>query len=145
MVSLSAEPAGAGAASALDRASCLALLGSQPFGRVVFTQRALPAVLPVGFLLHDSGVLLRIGPGSELAAVADGAVVAFQVDRLDPEAHDGWSVTVVGRAEQVSDPALRVRVQAELAPWADGARDSVVRISLEQVTGRRLIPGPSDQ
>jgi len=127
---------------ALDRATCLALLATQRFGRVVFTSRALPAVLPVGFLLRDDAVLVSIRPGSALAAVA-GGVVAFQADSIDAGAREGWSVTAVGRAEEVHDPALRRRVHAQLSPRAGD--DHAVRIGLEQVSGRRLLPGAGAQ
>ena len=35
----------------LDREDCLGLLASVPLGRVVFTDRALPAIQPVNFVL----------------------------------------------------------------------------------------------
>lgn len=138
-------PAPVSALSTLDRASCLSLLGTQRLGRVVFTHRALPAILPVNFLLDPAGVVLRIRPGSALATLADGAVVAFQTDSVDGATGSGWSVTVVGRAEEVTDPALRRRAEDQLVPWAGAPRDRVVVISLEQVTGRRLMAGPAPQ
>lgn len=138
-------PAGSPDRAALDRPECLSLLGTQSVGRVVYTQRAMPAVQPVGFLLEDDGVLLRVRAGSPLAAVARGAVVAFQSDCVDAETRSGWSVVVVGRAEEVTDPALRRRAEDQLVPWAGAPRDRVVVISLEQVTGRRLMAGSAPQ
>ena len=131
-------PAVAGVLSPLGREECLSLLATRPVGRVVFTHRALPVVLPVNFLLHDTGVLMRVGPGSVLAGVSRGAVVAFQVDDVDAGPDTGWSVTVVGRAGEVRDPLLRRHVLAALAPWAGDEQDHVVRIALERVTGRGL-------
>ena len=131
-------PALAGVLSPLGREECLSLLAPRPVGRVVFTHRALPVVLPVNFLLHDTGVLMRVGPGSVLAGVSRGAVVAFQVDDVDAGPDTGWSVTVVGRADEVGDEEIRQRALTALAPWTDGDLDHVVRIGLEQVTGRRL-------
>ena len=130
-------PAAAGTLLPLAPDECLSLLATRSFGRVVSTHRALPVVLPVDFLLHGSGVLLRVAPGSALAAVR-GAVVAFQADDVDVGARTGWSVTVVGRAGEVRDPLLRRHVLAALAPWAGDEQDHVVRISLERVTGRGL-------
>lgn len=62
---------------------CLRLLGSVPVGRVVFTEKALPAVHPVNFLVHAGAVIIRSGNGRSLTAGVDGAVVAFEVDDID--------------------------------------------------------------
>ncbi|WP_337061476.1 pyridoxamine 5'-phosphate oxidase family protein [Kineococcus sp. G2] len=134
-------PAETGVLLPLTPAECLELLATRPFGRLVLTHRALPVVLPVNFLLDDGAVLLRVRPGSALSTAAGGAVVAFQVDDIDDATRTGWSVTVVGRADVVGD-VLRRRALTALAPWAGGERDLVVRIGLEQVTGRRLAQVP---
>src|SRR5215212_3746728 len=43
----------------LDAAESRRLLGSVPIGRVVFTDRAMPAVQPVNFVVHDGAVVFR--------------------------------------------------------------------------------------
>ncbi|WP_432493970.1 pyridoxamine 5'-phosphate oxidase family protein [Kineococcus auxinigenes] len=134
-------PAAAGVLLPLAPEECLALLATRPFGRVVFTHRALPAVLPVNFLLDDGAVLLRVQPRSALATAAGGTVVAFQADDIDAATRTGWSVTAVGRADVVGDE-VRQRALDGLAAWAGGERDHVVRIGLEQLTGRRLAQVP---
>ena len=67
----------------LSREECLSLLVTAPFGRLVLTQGALPAVLPVNFLLDAVGIVIRTSAGSS-TALADGSVVAFQADSIDP-------------------------------------------------------------
>src|SRR5262245_47213677 len=89
----------------LERGECLALLGSVPLGRVVFTERALPAVQPVNFVLDEECVVIRTAPRSTLATAMPGAVVAFEADHFDGAGATGWSVTVVGKARTVRDPA----------------------------------------
>ena len=124
----------------LDRAECLRLLATAPVGRIVFTHRALPAVQPVNFLLEPDGIVMRIRRGSALASVAGNTVVAFQADAIDTVHQTGWTVTVVGRAEEIADEADRARIAGLLRPWAGGERDHLVRVSVGQVTGRRLSP-----
>ncbi|BCM72183.1 MULTISPECIES: pyridoxamine 5'-phosphate oxidase family protein [Streptomyces] len=124
----------------LDRPDCLRLLGRVPVGRVVYTQRALPAVLPVNFRLDaDFSVVLRTSAGSELARAVDGAVVAFEADEYDTVTHSGWSVVVTGRAAVVTDPAEQERLSRcgpeSWMPVGDGV---FVRIESDMVTGRRL-------
>jgi hypothetical protein len=123
----------------LDRAACVELLGSAAVGRLVFTVRALPEVLPLNFRLFEGNVVVRVAGTSHAAEGAVDAVVAFQVDDIDVTAHAGWSVTVVGHSSEILDPGTRERVLAlPLEAWADGDRDRLIRIPLDRVTGRRL-------
>jgi uncharacterized protein len=96
-----------------DRPRCLALLASVPVGRVVYTDRALPAVMPVGFVLADAEVVIATGPDAAWAAAVRDAVVAFQADALDLATMTGWSVVVTGRARLTGDSgAALVRIPA---------------------------------
>jgi hypothetical protein len=73
------------------------------------------------------------------AAAGRRAVVAFQADELDPVLRSGWSVTVVGRCEEMTDAEVIARLdKLGLDSWAPGARDHVIRIEPAIVTGRRL-------
>lgn len=122
----------------LSREECLSLLVTAPFGRLVLTQGALPAVLPVNFLLDAVGIVIRTSAGSS-TALADGSVVAFQADSIDPVLRAGWTVTVVGRASVVRDEVQRSRLSAlPLRPWAPGRRDTLVVVDLGLVSGRRI-------
>jgi hypothetical protein len=123
----------------LDRATCVALLESVPVGRLVFTVRALPEVVPVNFRLFEGAVVVRVADTSRAITGALDTVVAFQADHIDADTRTGWSVTVVGHTSEVLDPATRRRVLAlPLVPWAGGDRDRLLRIPLDRVTGRRL-------
>ena len=127
----------------LDRPACLALLDSRPVGRLVFTHRALPDVLPVNYRLDGDRLLIRLNSGSDAAAATRDAVVAFEVDEIDVLTRTGWSVTVVGHAHEITDPAELRRVQAlELSTWAGDTRDHFVSVAVDRITGRRLFhPG----
>ena len=127
----------------LGRHESLRLLATALIGRIVSTRQALPAVVPVNFGLDaDGAVLLRTSTASELARAVDGAVVAFEADAADVEAHSGWSVVVTGRAEIVTDPAEVARLE-RIGPrsWAPSPREVFVRIEPELVTGRELVGG----
>jgi nitroimidazol reductase NimA-like FMN-containing flavoprotein (pyridoxamine 5'-phosphate oxidase superfamily) len=114
--------------TALPPEECMSLLASVPFGRVVFTRRALPAIRPVNHLVDGGDVILRTHLGSD-------TVVAYEADALDPGTRTGWSVVITGIARLVTDPDDRSRYHALLHPWVDGPHDSVVRISPGLVTG----------
>ena len=135
-----------GALAPLDRAACLALLAARPVGRLVFTHRALPDVIPVNYRLHGEMLVIRLSSGSVAASATRDAVVAFEVDDIDVEARTGWSVTVVGRAHEITDADELRQVQAlGLSSWVADTRDHYVAVAAEKVTGRRLfhVPEPA--
>ncbi|WP_247612268.1 pyridoxamine 5'-phosphate oxidase family protein [Actinomadura latina] len=104
-------------------------------GRVVFTEQALPAVMPVAFVIDGGDVVLCAPPRTNLAAATRGAIVAFEVDDVDGVRPAGWAVTVIGRARIDRDPGDRVR--RALQAWATGPGTEFIRISCERLTGRR--------
>ncbi|MFI7613481.1 pyridoxamine 5'-phosphate oxidase family protein [Nonomuraea terrae] len=123
----------------LSREECFALLAAAPIGRIVFTDRALPAVQPVNFHLDGRTIVIRTATGSKLAAATRHAVVAFEADEFDTELRTGWSVTAVGQACEVTDPAEIDRLAAlPLTTWAPGSRDHFIVVAAEQVSGRRI-------
>ncbi|WP_035792162.1 pyridoxamine 5'-phosphate oxidase family protein [Kitasatospora mediocidica] len=117
----------------LDERQCLRLLADMSVGRVVYTVRALPAVLPVRFRLDgDGSLLLRAPAGSEVPRAVHDAVIAFEVGEVSGADGAGWSVTVLGTAQ--------------VLPGKGGAapEEVLIRLRPEVVTGRVLesIPAP---
>jgi uncharacterized protein len=128
----------------LERDECLRLLGTATLGRIGVTSGALPTVLPINFRFDGSRILFRTGVGTKLDAATQNAVVAFEVDQIDPFAHTGWSVVVQGVAHELTDPYELEDVQRPpLARWAPGEDHRVVAIAPEIVSGRRIVPGVS--
>jgi nitroimidazol reductase NimA-like FMN-containing flavoprotein (pyridoxamine 5'-phosphate oxidase superfamily) len=127
----------------LGRQECLRLMAKAPIGRIVYTRRALPAVLPVNFTLDgDGAILLRTSAASELVRAIDGAVVAFEADDVDAARHSGWSVVVTGTATVVTDPDEHRRLaRTGPVPWVPAPQEVYVRIEHELVTGRELLGG----
>jgi Pyridoxamine 5'-phosphate oxidase len=123
----------------LNRRQCLDLLQGVRVGRLVFTEDGLPAVQPVNFRLWRNDLAIRVAGGAKLAAAAHNVVVAFEADELDPDLRTGWSVTVVGHAQPITDVDELVELSGTfLQPWIDGRRDHFVRIRTEKMTGRRF-------
>ncbi|MCK2220216.1 pyridoxamine 5'-phosphate oxidase family protein [Actinomadura sp. ATCC 31491] len=126
----------------LSETEALRRLASVPFGRVVFTRHALPAVRPVNHLVVDGQVVIRSNPGTVLSreVAPAAAVVAFEADELDPYERLGWSVIVTGVARLVEDPEEVARFKELLHPWVQGGMDQVIRIRPEFVNGFELVP-----
>jgi len=129
----------------LPRQEALRLLGSVTRGRVVFTQRTLPAIPPVTHILDDGDVIVRTSltaPVTETTEQSD-PVVAYEADEIDADSRTGWSVVVTGVARLVRDPRDRARYEALLA-GADDRADCVLRIRPEIATGFRVTPYPEN-
>ncbi len=125
----------------LARQESLLLLSSLPIGRLVYTRQALPAVEPVNFAISNGEIVIRAGADGTLAAAVRGDVVAFEADALDAVTRSGWSVTVIGRSRQVSDPGEASRLRRlPLVTWSPGERDHFICIDIEIVNSRRLRP-----
>jgi uncharacterized protein len=123
----------------LSRQECLELLTAVPFGRVIFTDRAMPAAQPVNYLLDGEEIIFRTANGSKLAAAVRHAVVGFQVDEIDTRTQTGWSVLGVGEANEVVHPDRLAELTDLLAdPWVDDHDAHTISISLQIVSGRRL-------
>ena len=131
----------------LDRAEAMGLLASVSYGRVVFSQGALPAIRPVNHLVDGDRVIVRTRVTAKLTTAMRSSptshvVVAYQADGLDPPTAGGWSVVVTGLAITVTDPDEIARYEQLLHPWVHKA-DTVVAIEPQIVTGIRIIPASS--
>ncbi|MEU6809966.1 pyridoxamine 5'-phosphate oxidase family protein [Streptomyces sp. NPDC046831] len=123
----------------LDQDECRSLLSTHGVGRVALTTPDGPVVLPVNYEVVQDGLVFRTAPGTAPAA-AVGAEVAFEVDHVDDVMGQGWSVLVVGRAEDVTDPGTvrRLEEHARSDPWAGEGRTLWIHIRAARMTGRRI-------
>jgi uncharacterized protein len=119
---------------------CRALLHAGRVGRVAVCG-ARPGVFPVLYGLLDDDVVFRTAPGEKLIAAALAHDLVFEIDDYDTSTRSGWSVNVVGTAEEIegADELTAARALA-LEPWAGEVRDRYVRIRAREVSGRRVAP-----
>jgi nitroimidazol reductase NimA-like FMN-containing flavoprotein (pyridoxamine 5'-phosphate oxidase superfamily) len=125
----------------LSRVECVSLLATTTLGRVGVSIAALPAVLPVNFVVDEGEIVFRSVPGTKFDGATARTVVAFEADHYDPETASGWSVLVRGVAREVVDEDELARLRAlPLTAWAfDSAAKRFVRIAMELVTGSRIV------
>jgi Pyridoxamine 5'-phosphate oxidase len=122
----------------LTRGQALRNLGSVGVGRIVFTERALPAVRPANHILDNGQVIISSRDG---AAIVDltrrdhATVVAYEADQIDPATHTGWTVTITGFAHLVNDPQQAARHRRALRPWITGEMNHIIRIDPQIITG----------
>lgn len=120
----------------LDRADCLRLLRSVPFGRLVYTNAAMPAVQPVNFIVRGNAVIIRTASDSKLSAAARHSVVAFQTDDIDVHTRSGWTVTLIGHSQVLMD-RHEIAELAKTGPdsWARPDSDRFIFIEIEEISG----------
>ena len=127
----------------IDRDECMRMLAaaSGGVGRIALT--ASPAVIrPVNYAFDDQtqSVVFRSALGSKLREGLSSGTAAFEIDGSDPVDRAGWSVIVVGEAEEVTDPAEIDQLEDfELEPWAPGVKTHWVRIRATSASGRRIV------
>lgn len=129
----------------LTEAESLHLIEQAEIGRIGFSGRYGPIILPVNFKVVDGSVVFRVAVGSSIGedlrtGIADAEYkVAFEIDEIDPATRTGWSVMIQGAAHHVDDEQeLAVVQHAGIEPWAGGEREHFVRIKPTAISGRRI-------
>ncbi len=122
----------------LSREECLRLLRTMAVGRLVYTDKALPVVHPVVYVLDGDSVVLRVPEGSA-TLIARDTIVAFQIDEVEPDLSKGWSVMAVGHVSEVHDESVLTRMrELPLASRGFGRQDHYLVVALEVLSGRRI-------
>ncbi len=129
----------------LDEAECLRLISPGGIGRIAYSGRYGPTVLPVNYRLHQGSIVFRTAPDSPTdedlrTGIARAEYkVAFEIDDIDAAAHEGWSVLIQGPAHHVESEVEQASVLAAgVDPWPGGDRELFLRIVPSRVTGRRI-------
>jgi nitroimidazol reductase NimA-like FMN-containing flavoprotein (pyridoxamine 5'-phosphate oxidase superfamily) len=129
----------------LDEAECLRLIASGGIGRIGFSGRYGPTVMPVNYELYEGTIVFRTGQDSatdeDLRTGITNAEykVAFEIDDFDAAARTGWSVLIQGSAHHVESETERAAVTAAgVESWAGGDRELFLRIVPTRITGRRI-------
>jgi nucleotide-binding universal stress UspA family protein len=129
-----------GALEEIPEEECLALLAGKSVGRLVVVHDDAPIAFPVNYVLDGRTVAVRTDPGTKLDWGTLGRV-AFEVDDIDEERRQGWSVVVQGVGRDVTDgvDAWSERMRSkELVPWVGGERQHWIAIASPRITGRRI-------
>ena len=127
----------------LARSECLRLLAATGIGRIAVsvTEWDHPVIRPVNYVFDEpsQSVLIRSANGSKLQAVLRSATAAFEIDGIDTARHVGWSVIIVGVAEEITNAAEVRRIERlGLEPWPPGRKGHWIRIRTNTVSGRRI-------
>jgi nitroimidazol reductase NimA-like FMN-containing flavoprotein (pyridoxamine 5'-phosphate oxidase superfamily) len=128
----------------LDEEQCLNLMSPGGIGRIAYTSRYGPTVLPVNYSLRNGAIVFRTAEDGPLdddlrTGIADADThVAFEIDSIDPAARQGWSVLIQGPAHHLDDAERDAVLEAGIESWAPGDRELFLRIVPSRITGRRM-------
>jgi len=126
----------------VDTASCLRLLRATEVGRLAVVVDDRPRIVVLNHLLDGGDVLFRTREDSMLAGLTAGRAVhaAYEVDSAFPVLRSGWSVIASGVLHRETDPAREASARQRIDAWAHGERDTVFRLEIDELTGRRAGP-----
>lgn len=124
----------------LDAAACARLLAATTFGRLAVVEDGKPVIVVLNHVIEGRDVLFRTGEAALIARLTDGRAVAavYEVDSAFPAGEAGWSVIAGGQLGRESDPAAAAAAVDRIRAWAHGDREVVLRLRVEELTGRRV-------
>ncbi|WP_406446922.1 pyridoxamine 5'-phosphate oxidase family protein [Streptomyces sp. NBC_01613] len=120
-------------------AEALWLLEGSALGRLVYTQRDVTVIRP-GQHIWEYGRLVVRTPAP---AAAVPVAATYHVDEVRAATGIGWSVTVVGPADVITDPDEAAHYQRTLSGWTHGPHDTLLRLHPKTVSGFRLVRAES--
>lgn len=124
----------------LDEGRSWQLLASVSVGRLVTVLHERAEIFPVNFVVHRRTVLFRTAEGTKLLSTAMNRHVLFEADDHDDEW--AWSVVVRGIAHLLATSAeVEEAEEAGLSPWTATFKPHFVRITPDEISGRRFLFG----
>ncbi|NML52572.1 pyridoxamine 5'-phosphate oxidase family protein [Streptomyces sp. R302] len=117
-------------------AEALWLLQGTTQGRLVHLRREVPVVRPAVHVLEYGRLVVRCPVQADIPT--GRPILTYQAEDIRIAAGTGWSVTVSGPAEPVTDAAEAAHYLRTLPGWAYGPHDTLLRITPQTVTGYRL-------
>ena len=120
------------------------LMPSVSLGRLVTSVSNQLEIFPVNFVTQNGTLLFRTAEGTKLFSTVMNDRVLFEAD--DHTVGEGWSVIVRGTARILTTAEeLHDADRAQLMPWVATEKLRYVRITPDEVSGRRFQFGPEPQ
>lgn len=119
---------------------CVNLLSAGVVGRVGLATDEGPEILPVNYALAGNAIVFRTVPYGRIAEYAADREICFEVDHVDYDRHQGWSVLASGHGKPVEDheEIQLIREVWDPRPWASGQRILYIKLEWRVISGRRI-------
>jgi hypothetical protein len=125
----------------IDREDCLPLLQSVRYGRLATVDGERPLLVVLNHLVERGDIYFRTRTDARLARLTEGGRVppaVFEVDGARPDDESGWSVMATGLLHREYGETRPAQLRSRLEPWADGVRDLILCLEVQELTGRRV-------
>ena len=124
----------------LNREECESRLAASTLGRLAVIVGARPEIFPVSYIVDSSGcVAFPTDSGTKLASALDWPWIGFEIDGVESDRDEGWSVMIVGRAEEIVDSfQLTWLREHQRVGWRRSGTEQWLRVVPTKVTGRRI-------
>lgn len=130
-----------GPISVLGEGEAWNLLSGVSLGRLVTSFGGKLEIFPVNFVTQNHTVLFRTAEGTKLFTTVMNDQVLFEAD--DHTVAGGWSVIIRGTARVLTAAdEIQTADRAHLMPWVPTEKLRYVRITPDEVSGRRFRFGP---
>ena len=129
----------------IPREECASLVAAERLGRLAVLVDGRPEIFPIHHVYDEEtgSVAFPTNDRTKLHGALNWPFVAFEVDGMEMDPPSGWSVLVVGRAEEMTDQDAIARLSARrTAVWRAEEGAFWVRIRPTKMTGRRIY-GPT--
>jgi nitroimidazol reductase NimA-like FMN-containing flavoprotein (pyridoxamine 5'-phosphate oxidase superfamily) len=126
---------------------CIELLEAVSHGRLATVDAGEPLLVVTNHLVDAGDIYVRTRSDSQLARLTEnGRVVraVYEVDSAFPAGRSGWSVIARGGLMREFGETRAAHLRSRLTAWAEGDRDVVLRLEVQQLTGR-AVGGPTHQ
>jgi nitroimidazol reductase NimA-like FMN-containing flavoprotein (pyridoxamine 5'-phosphate oxidase superfamily) len=127
----------------LDAEACRRLLAATVFGCLAVVDEDKPVIIVLNHLLDGHDIIFRTTQDALLSRLTDddrAVHAAFEVDSAFPVGRSGSSVIATGVLAREKDAKRLAAARARISAWADGERDTVLRLTVEHLTGRHVGP-----
>lgn len=116
----------------LSEDECYKLLGAADFGHLGVIKDNYPLIFPVNYGLDNRAIVIRTAKGTKFDTTLNDRV-SFEVEDVDRFHQRAWSVMAKGRA-------FHSELEGDAHPQSmiPGAKPAVIRIVIEEISGRRL-------
>lgn len=131
----------------LGHDECLTRMATQRLGQLGVVVDGVPLVLPMRFAMEGETVVLQTNQGAKVFHAPLNAV-SFEVNYVNWDKGEGWSVLIQGIGEDISS-ALDERSETlrslTVHSWAPPPADRWLKIIPHKITGRHVRASPSEQ
>ena len=129
----------------LSTAECRDYLERGGVGRLAFVTPSGLRIVPLNFSTNGDAIVFRTVADSELGSHGEGAEAVFEIDEIDQDAEQGWSVVAFGRLERPSeaDEVWDIHGWRNPTPWSGDHRNFHLKLRWDRLTGRRIVGASS--